>query len=258
LPLLNLIIEINKQILGGDNLVKKYNKKAVLSGNIIEFYEYEKDIFFGFECRNEKGRGSNMPNKSEDDKKRYREQVLNRSRRDIRRLVNSNIEINSKFLTLTFADNVSDLRVSNYEFKKFRQRLEDNLGIKLQYLAVPEFQKRGAVHYHVIIFNFPYVKNKQLQEIWGNGFVKINKIDSVDNVGAYVCKYLHKDLDDDRLKGKKCYFTSRGLRKPIEIKEKEQVMELQSNLPAEKLTYTSEFRSDELGKITYSQYNLNK
>ena len=77
------------------------------------------------------------------------------------------------------------------------------------------------------MFNAPYIKNNKLQEIWGNGFVKINNIDNVDNVGAYVSEYLRQaekgqghNLEDDRLQGRKSYFSSKGLFKPIEITDK--------------------------------------
>lgn len=62
-----------------------------------------------------------------------------------------------------------------------------------------------------------YTESSILQEVWGNGFIKINKIDDIDNVGAYICKYLTKINSDSRLKGRKCYFNSRGLKKPVQV-----------------------------------------
>ena len=62
-----------------------------------------------------------------------------------------------------------------------------------------EPQGRGAWHCHLIyIFNdlvkAPYISNKDLSDLWGYGFVKINKLDDVDNVGAYLTAYLG-DMD---------------------------------------------------------------
>lgn len=87
---------------------------------------------------------------------------------------------------------------------------------KLKYLAVWEKQKRGAIHYHIIFFDMPYIKNKQLEEIWGHGFVKINKIDvdSIDNRGRYVSKYFSKDIDEKNYK-QKSFFKSQNLIQPI-------------------------------------------
>ena len=66
--------------------------------------------------------------------------MFNRAKRDLRRLINANIGEFSKFVTLTFRENITDLKVANYEWKKFKQRLETKIGYKLQYLVVIEFQ----------------------------------------------------------------------------------------------------------------------
>lgn len=127
------------------------------------------------------------------------------------RLINSNPDMN-KFLTLTFSDNVSDLYYSNSEFLKFIHKVNYHVFHTkkriLKYLAVIEFQERGAIHYHVIC-NLPFVEHDKLSSLWKHGFISINRIkdsknDDIsidcDNVGAYVCKYMTKDNDDPRLK----------------------------------------------------------
>ena len=53
-----------------------------------------------------------------------------------------------------------------------------------------------------------------------NDFIRCNKIDNVDNVGAYVTKYMTKDNTDESYKVEKSYFSSKGLFKPIEITDK--------------------------------------
>lgn len=75
----------------------------------------------------------------------------------------------------------ADISHTNYEFNKFIKRLNFYLYStkkqQLKYLAVWEKQKRGAIHYHIIFFDLPFIKHKALQDIWGYGFIKINKID---------------------------------------------------------------------------------
>lgn len=235
-------------------MIGSYSKKIIISGNIVEVYEYDKPILEGYTIK-ERGCGRCFE-ASEEDKQINREKVFSRAKRDLRRLINANIGEFSKFITLTFAENITDLKQANYEWKKFRQRLETKIGYKLQYVVVVEFQKRGAIHYHCVMFNLPYIQNKKLREIWGNGFVKINNIDKVDNVGAYVCKYMTK-TDDDRLVGQKMYFTSRGLEKPVEIKEEARVETLASVLPASALTYSSTFEN-EYNSVLYRQYNIKR
>ena len=36
----------------------------------------------------------------------------------------------------------------------------------------------------------PYIPNAEFRKLWGHGFVKIKKLDDVDNVGAYLTAYL--------------------------------------------------------------------
>jgi hypothetical protein len=161
------------------------------------------------------------------------------------------------------------MELANYEFEKFIKRLNylvfGNKKANLKYNAVVEFQERGAIHYHVIIYNIPYVKHDIIEKTWGNGFVWINKIDDIENVGAYVSEYLGQaekgqghDIEDDRLQGKKSYFSSRGLYKPIEITDKKIVETVAAALPIENLTYAADFENEHLGNITYKQYNLKK
>jgi len=234
-----------------------YNSKVVISGDIIEVYEYKNPIVEGYQEFKKSCSGRSV-SASVEDKDINRLKVLKRARRDLRRLINANINkygVASKFITLTFKEHITTFEVANYEFKKFRQRLEYFLKFKMKYVVVPEFTKIGRIHFHMLGFNIPYIKNCQFADIWKNGFIKINCIDNVDNVGAYVCKYMNKDILDNRLIGKKCYFASRGLYKPIEIKEKERVDNLAVALPSSALSYESKFQND-YNSIIYKQYNI--
>lgn len=253
-------------------MIERVYKKIIYSGDVVEIYEYDKGYLKGYENNNaDTGRKSDYKSENYEE---HRKQVLQRAKKNLRRLINANVgqygkEFTAKFLTLTFKDNVKDLDKANYEFKKFIQRLNYYcFGVKknnLKYTCVVEFQKRGAIHYHVIIYNMPYVKANDISNVWGNGFIKINRIDDIDNVGAYVSEYLGEaekgqghDIEDDRLKGKKSYFSSRGLYKPIEITDKKIVETVAAALPIENLTYTADFENEHLGNITYKQYNLKK
>lgn len=252
-------------------MIERVTHKIIYSGDIVEIYEYSEGYLKGYtltenEINNRTGSESNS------DDTDTRERSLKRAKANLRRLINSNIgqygkEFTAKFLTLTFKENVQDIKQANYEFKKFIKRLNYKIyGTKeanLKYTTVIEFQKRGAIHYHTIIYNMPYLKANDISNVWENGFIKINKIDDVDNVGAYVGEYLGqadkgqgKDLTDDRLKGQKTHFSSRGLLKPIEITDKKIVEQVAAALPNEKLSYSATFENEHLGNISYRQYNL--
>jgi hypothetical protein len=242
-----------------------YGAKVVMSGHVVEIYEYERDIKTGKDNKDgSKSVGRAGKGANEEDREKNRQIVLSRAKREVRRLINSNVDVwgeKPKFFTLTFAENVTDIKWANNEFKKFRQRLSRHIWgcpNNLKYVAVIEFQKRGAVHYHVVAFNMPYVPHADLERIWGHGFVHIRSIDDCDNVGAYVTKYMTKDCDDERLREQKCYFSSRGLAKPVEeIIDKEDLDALRVALSPNK-TFEKEFESEYVGKVSYQQYNLKR
>jgi hypothetical protein len=246
----------------------KISRKAVISGNIIEFYEYEKPIIKGFSS---KAPGRSSREATDEEKKDNRLKTQQRAKKLLRRLINANTgqyndeqgnTYTTKFLTLTFAENVQDLKLANNQFMKFIKRLNyaiyGDKKAKLKYVVAIEFQNRGAIHYHLVLFNCPYIDAGEVGKLWGKGFIKLNKVEEVDNIGSYVTKYMGKDLDTDKLQGKKCYFSSRGLLQPVEIDEKEKVEQLLTTLPSKSLVYSSNFENEYTGNINYQQYNTNR
>jgi len=181
-------------------------------------------------------------------------EVAVRRRNNIRRLALVNFNHLDKFITLTFKENIVDISLSNKLFKQFIQRLRYRLG-NFKYLAVIQFQERGAVHYHMLA-DIGYIKSEELEKIWGNGFIKINAIDNVDNVGAYIVSYMVKDFMDKRLRGRKAYFLSKNLDRPKIIKgvgEDDLSKELDMYL-----CYESEYMTEENGICRYKEFNLRR
>lgn len=197
------------------------------------------------------------------------------------RIVNNNFDENSKFLTLTFAENMTDVEVANQMFNKFIKRLKYHFektegNDNISYVVAIEFQARGAVHYHLLI-NMPYIVKQKLAEIWGHGFIKINKlkkkeiislegnqvemrdISHVDNVGAYLSKYMSKTEKDLRLKDKKQFWASRNIEHPIAFKG-EEADEIITVYGIDKMTpvINTEYPSEHHGQIQYEQFNLNR
>ena len=48
-----------------------------------------------------------------------------------------------------------------------------------------------------------YYENSKLNEIWSYGFVKVNRLKDIDNIGAYVSAYLINIKDGEKTK-KRC------------------------------------------------------
>lgn len=57
------------------------------------------------------------------------------------------------FMTLTFKDNIRDRKLAEKRFHSFETHILSPLGV--EYIAVPQRQKRGAIHYHLAIA-FPF------------------------------------------------------------------------------------------------------
>lgn len=217
-------------------VMKFYNVKAIQTKSNLEIYHYSKTQFYGYEEEQEQKKKhrsfDEMDAKSQLHSLQRKQKYYENKRYDIRRLVDMNYNSRSSFLTLTqdpkrngfFGDNVKE---GNYQFELFIKRLKYYLKKNypkntLKYLACWEYQKnagiyceKGNLHYHIILFDFPFIDVKVLAKLWGHGTIQIHRIDKYgkDKAGLYVSKYFAKDLDVKQHK-QKAYFTSRNLKKP--------------------------------------------
>lgn len=115
----------------------------------------------------------------------------------LRDLINTNVTAPHKcrWMTLTYAENMTDTRKLLNDFKNFntRCRREYHDYGKYEYIAVAEPQGRGAWHLHVILIfpqKAPHMENERIRALWGHGFVSIKALNNIDNVGAYLTAYL--------------------------------------------------------------------
>jgi hypothetical protein len=134
----------------------------------------------------------------------------NRAKHQVRRLIIGNIyhypQYKPVFLTLTYKENMQDLKRANMDFRLFIKRLDYQTGQKLRYIAVPEFQERGAIHYHILLFNLPYLKGELIESIWKHGKTDIRLAYRGKGIFNYMTKYLTKSYGDTRYKHSKRYF----------------------------------------------------
>ena len=263
---LDLIIVTHK----GMKLTKK---KLIFSGSTIEEYSYDdKPLSYDFTVPEQSRTRSRIVVTDEASKQRKAEsqqRSLHRTNSILRRLVNTNawqwfkkdaVPYPPVFVTFTFKENIQNIKEANKIFSNFIKRLnyavdENNL---LKYVVVIEFQKRGAIHYHTIFFNLKFIKKETLAELWRYGHIKIKAIENVNNVGAYISKYMSKNLADSRLDGLKRYFPSRYLHRPIVIKDHIKATRISKLIPQKFLTKEKDFESSYNGTVGYKQYNLGK
>ena len=121
---------------------------------------------------------------------------LKDSFRKIRDLINTNFigGANEIHLTLTYGENMTDSQKLYNDFKAFWKRYVRKYGSDIDYMTVVEPQGRGAWHTHVLIRHNDckkvFIPAKELETLWGKGFIKVKALKGVDNIGAYMSAYL--------------------------------------------------------------------
>lgn len=131
-----------------------------------------------------------------------------RSMQKLRNLINANVTAPEccLWVTLTYAENMRDLKRLHSDTKAFNRRLRKIVG-HYEYIEAVEPQKRGAWHAHMImIFDHraPFVPNETVRNAWKQGFVNVKAVSNVDDVGAYLSAYL-TDLEMDESQDSTAY-----------------------------------------------------
>lgn len=137
------------------------------------------------------------------------------------------------FITLTINSDYLDRYNLKEYIKKLGQFIRDyrkKYEVNIQYLLIPEKHKDGAWHMHGLIKGIPekqLVENEHGYLDWPCyrekfGFCSVGEIKNKEAVSKYITKYLSKSFHTDRGvtdKESKLYYCSRGLKKPVKIKE---------------------------------------
>lgn len=193
---------------------KLSNNKAIITGKYREFYSFKNAYLYAFKKPQQPFIPKHIRNakkeKTKEERELYIKTASNRAKSKIMRLINGNQYVYPEiptFLTLTFAENITDIKFANRRFTNFIKRMTRRIDKQLRYVAVHEFQRRGALHYHAIVFNLPYITKSELEKIWSYGYVHIELVKN-DGLPYYMTKYISKSFADPRCKGAKRYFYS--------------------------------------------------
>jgi len=232
------------------------------SGTLLEKYEYEKNL--PIRRKSSKTAATGVRNRKMD---RRTADSLRRAQRGFRRLVRANLvgDAPPAFLTLTMLQ-VLPLEASCVAFTAFIARLRREHGTDFRYIAVPEFQKRGAVHFHVLLWGLnEYAKQESdtryFARLWLRGFCDCLITDGSPRLAGYFAKYMSKSLSDTRLSGKKAYLSGRNTLRPVSISAstlanfKLEVI-AQEVIHTGELTFEKTFDSIWLGRCHYQKYHI--
>lgn len=201
--------------------------KVYVCGDIVEVYGYHVPVKCGVDTK------SNHPailpvweyeklgitSKEELAELRKREDNLLRARQNVRRIIWSNQGAYTKFVTLTYAQSEFTIEQVRRNITTFVQSMRRK-GYDMKYLYVLEHQTErgikegndGSLHIHMLIFIDKYIPYEDLNKCWKKGSTDIQAIENINNLGAYVCKYITKETFAEF--GNHCYERSQNLKKP--------------------------------------------
>ena len=190
--------------------------KVVISGDIVEVYTYSSAIKVGQERPYDLVRSDGTEVRESVGK---REDNLYRAKQTVRRLIWSNWVPYTKFVTLTYAQTVLDVKKVRRDLQTFVQAMRRK-GYDMKFLYVLERQKErgikegneGCWHVHMVLFISEKIDMDTFKACWPHGRTEIHKLRQVKNPGAYISKYITKD-DAEEL-GSHCYECSQGLNRP--------------------------------------------
>lgn len=241
-------------------------------GPLIYLTRYSRQFLHGKNPNRKTGRkphlDTDVPQMS-----KFRNYDLWRARNYLKDLVNSNCYaytdektgqiLKPSFATFTYADNEQSIPLAKKHFRDFYRRLcytvseHKTQTAFIKYVATIEFQQRGAIHFHTIFFNLPYIWNADLQTLWTHGFTDIQLVIDVQDCGSYIAKYIRKGLSDPRVTGEQAYVRSRGLYKPKKFYFPTLADQLIKDFPLESLVASlTDIPTLYLGKKDERQFNL--
>lgn len=190
--------------------------KVVISGDVVEVYTYSSAIKVGQErpydiVRRNGTEVERPPEKREDN--------LFRARQNVRRLIWANWVPYTKFITLTYAETVLDVKQVRNDITKFVKYMTRR-GYDMKYLYVLEHQvergkkegNEGSWHVHMVLFIAEKISVDTIKACWPHGRTEIHKLRQIKNPGAYISKYITKESAAEF--GSHCYACSKGLNRP--------------------------------------------
>jgi len=253
-----------------------YNK-IISYGKIVEIYHYEERPRSTGRKKAATTGAATVPLLSSDrqnvhaEKQPPKVRTREHARRAVlsfRRLVAANLGGNDNpvLASLTYRENIDDLGRCRKDFNAFAKALRDTFDNGLRYICVAEFQKRGAVHFHALIWGLPKGtvdrerSSRLVASLWGQGFVDLVQTDGNIKIASYLAKYMGKMFADPRLAGRKAYIASRNILRPMIDKDAlimpyfygANGIDLSTATIFDKREYDTQW----LGRCNYKQYHL--
>jgi len=185
-----------------------------------------------------------------------------------RRIAYANIKGlgNPVLASFTYSENMDDFETAREDWRTFAKRATLAFGSAFRYICVTEFQERGAIHYHALLWGIPSSvvvterHTRLVASLWGKGFIDLRQTDGSTKLATYLSKYTSKTFSDIRLSGRRAYTTSRNIIRPVLDRGAVLSMyfsgELQGvpDLSTAVVAHESEYDTLSLGRVNYKKY----
>jgi hypothetical protein len=153
--------------------------------------------------------------------------VARRAKHNFFLLVQANIVGKPPYLiSLTYQEHLTDLKVGWKHFNAFIRQLRYRFGNEFRYLAVPEWQGNGRLHFHTLFWGLPEdlqyrpglpeeVQNRIIARTWNRGFVDVVLTDGSPKLATYLSAYFSYSFVDEKMHGQQHYTASKNVFKPV-------------------------------------------
>lgn len=256
-------------------------RKLIISGDIYEYYEYEKVIQKSKRgIRSSRGffAGINLVSNP-----RRIDNLRAAKRLFVRRVLSHIKDFGSPLLvTCTLGPDVEQVgqwELVRLSFRNFVLRLRE-ADYEVSYVSVPEFQRRGVLHLHILVWGLPAslgdvrqrlqgekIKttsvgservHRYLASCWGRGYVDARCTDGSPKLVSYLGKYLTKSWSDKRFAGYRLVNYSHGFSYPQKLELADDVDFDKDIVPVIGLKLVDEFiiNTHWWGKITKRKYEF--
>ena len=217
-------------------------RKIVQYGNVVEIYDYEKDLkkkggvdalrayrLMHPKERNTKNTSPTLAKKRQDQIRIQSKAkgVYTRSKRSVKRSKdnffrlchhNNCLAQSIHFITLTFAYDLTYKKASRYVSEFFRRVQTTFPEISLSYISVPELTKKGRLHFHLLVYGLPPEtaererETRNFQRQFRRGYVDISLATyTSEGIAGYMAKYMAKAIADTKVETTRGYNCSRNI-----------------------------------------------
>lgn len=176
---------------------------------------------------------------------------------------------NPIWASFTYAENMDSLARARQDWAAFVKRAEYRFGPEFRFIAVTEFQKRGAVHYHAFLWGLPANtveeerRSRVVATLWGHGFVDLVNTDGSPKMATYMSKYATKNFMDIRFAGRRLYSASKNIVRPVV--DRGAILAMYNgdvpgypDLSTGVVVHESEYDTISMGRAIYKKYKLLK